>query len=181
MHHTGFPAAWDSTIPLSGRLWLPVLTGLGLGIVAVISDLIAQSSVILAQVLGSQFNVAFPGSVFASVGGSVIWEAFFLIIPLPILLWIISNVVLRGRGQTQTFWVLAVISALSEPALQGGGLMVIANGAIGIPAFAAYVVQGFALNFAAAVYFRWYGLLAAVLVRLAYYVIWHVGYGFFTQ
>jgi hypothetical protein len=41
------------------------------------------------------------------------------------------------------------------------------------------VVESFGHNFASAVLFRRYGLLAAILVRLAYYLVWHVGYGNF--
>jgi hypothetical protein len=63
--------------------------------------------------------------------------------------------------------------------LQGVPLLVLSEGAISAGVFAAYAVHSFTLNFTAAVSFRRYGLLAAVLVRLAYYLVWHVGYGNF--
>jgi hypothetical protein len=46
-------------------------------------------------------------------------ENTFLLLPLPPLLWLISGVLFRGRGQTPTFWALAVLSAAAEPLLQG--------------------------------------------------------------
>ena len=51
------------------------------------------------------------------------------------------------------------------------------RGAITPPVFAAYAAHSCALNGAAVVFFRRAGVLAAVLVRLGYYLVWHVGYG----
>ena len=51
--------------------------------------------------------------------------------------------------------------------------------AISPSVLAAYAVHSYAFNFRAAVSFYRYGLLAPVLVRLAYYLVWHVGYGNF--
>ncbi len=42
-----------------------------------------------------------------------------------------------------------------------------------------YVAESFAHNFASAVFLRRYGLLAAILVRLGHYVVWHIIYGNF--
>ena len=56
-------------------------------------------------------------------------------------------------------------------------LLLLSAGAIGPAAFAAYAVHGYAFNFTAAVGFRRAGLLAAVLVRLGDYLVWHVLYG----
>jgi hypothetical protein len=87
---------------------------------------------------------------------------------------------LGGRGRTQTFWILAILSSAIEPGLtQGPAVLAQTGGAIGPAVFAAYAVHSYAFNFAAAVSFGRYGLLAAVLVRLVYYLIWHVGYGNF--
>lgn len=57
--------------------------------------------------------------------------------------------------------------------------MILANGAIGPAAFAAYALHSYAFNFTATVSFRRYGLLAPVMVRLGNYLIWHVLYGNF--
>jgi hypothetical protein len=178
MHRTGFPAAWDVRYPAARRIALPLIVGVAFGLLASAIDLITGASKILAEIFGTPFNVGFPGSLFASVGGAVKFEAIFLIIPVPILLWLISNVILRGRGQAPTFWILAVISSLLEPVVfQGVPLFILAQGAISLAAFLPVVVDGFGMNFSAAYLFRRYGLLAAVLVRLGHYLIWHVGYG----
>ena len=179
MHRTGFPAAWDARIPASRRLRIPALLGVVLGILAVAIELVTSATEVLETKLGEDFTVAFPGSLLAYSAGAIVWEMVFLLLPVPILLWLISNVALKGRGQARTFWVLAVLSSLLEPAIQGGLLLSESDGALGPGVFVVYVLHAFAFNFAAAVSFRQYGLLAPVLVRLTYYVIWHIGYGNF--
>ena len=179
MHRTGFPAAWDARLPARRRLVLPALIGAGIGLVAVGIDLITGTMKLLEAKMGTAFNPAFPGSVLVSAAGAIKFEFLFLLLPVPVLLWLVSNVALRARGQAPSFWVLAVLSSALEPALQGTSVLAMAEGAIGPGVFAAYVVESFSHNFASAVLFRRYGLLAAVLVRLGYYLIWHVGYGNF--
>ena len=123
--------------------------------------------------------MAFPASLLVYSAGAIKWELLFLLFPVPLLLWLVSGVALRGRAQARTFWVLAALSAAVEPLLQGVPLLVLSAGAIGPAAFAAYAVHGYAFNFAAAVSFRRAGLLAVVLVRLGDYLVWHVLYGNF--
>ncbi len=179
MHRTGFPATWDSRLPVTHRLLLPLLVGAGIGLVASGIDLVTGTTRILEAKLGTAFNPAFPGSVLVSASGAIKFEFLFLLLPVPVLLWFISNVALKGRGQAPTFWVLAVLSSALEPALQGASVLAIAQGAIPTWVFTLYVVESFAHNFASAVLFRRYGLLAAILVRLGHYMIWHVAYGNF--
>ncbi len=73
---------------------------------------------------------------------------------------------LKGRAQEPVFWVLAAITSASEPVvLQGVPLLILSNGLISFPVFAAYAVVSYALNFGQATFFRKYGLLAWVLLR----------------
>ena len=175
---TGFPAAWDARIPAARRLLLPLLVGAGFGALAIVIEEATHSLRILEGILGPA-TVAFPASLLVYSAGAIKWELLFLLFPVPALLWLVSGVALRGRGQTRTFWVLAALSAAVEPLLQGVPLLLLSGGAIGPAAFAAYAAHGYAFNFAAAVGFRRAGLLAAVLVRLGDYAVWHVLYGNF--
>jgi hypothetical protein len=162
---TGFPAPWDARIPAGRRLLLPFAVGVGFGGAAILIEEATRSLHILEAFFGPA-NVAFPASLLTSTAGAIKYELLYLLFIVPTLLWLVSNVALRGRGQTRTFWVLAALSAAIEPATQGIPLLILANGAIGPAAFAAYALHGYAFNFAAAVSFRRYGLLAPVLVRL---------------
>ena len=179
MHRTGFPAAWDARIPAARRLLRPALLGVGLGLLAVASEEITGATKRLEAQLGEPFTVAFPGSLLVYSAGAIVWEMVFLLLPVPLLLWLLSGVALKGRGQAPAFWALAALAAAAEPVLQGGALLGASGGALGPGVFAAYVVHAYAFNFTAAACFRRYGLLAAILVRLAYYLVWHVGYGNF--
>ena len=181
MQQTGFPAAWDSRTPAQRRLLLPVLVGVTFGIFAIAIDQITGATSVLAAKMGSDFNVGFPGSLFVYTGGAIKLESVFRLIPIPILLWLGSSMLLKGRAQTKIFWVLAVLTAAIEPSIQGIPLMQLAGGEIGGLSFAAYAVHAYAFNLAAAVCFRSYGLLGAVLVRFGNYIIWHVGFGFYLQ
>jgi hypothetical protein len=175
---TGFPAAWDARLPAARRLLLPALVGAGFGVLAIAVEEATHSLRTLEGLLGPA-TVAFPASLLVYSAGAIKWELLFLLFPVPALLWLVSGVALRGRGQARTFWGLAALSAAVEPLLQGVPLLVLSGGAIGPAAFAAYAAHGYAFNFAAAVGFRRSGLLAAVLVRLGDYLVWHVLYGNF--
>jgi hypothetical protein len=130
MHRTGFPAAWDTRFPATQRLLFPTLIGAGIGLLAVGIDLVTGTTKLLEAKLGTAFNPAFPGSVLVSASGAIKFELLFLLLPVPVLLWLVSSVVLRGRGQAPTFWVLAVLSSTLEPALQGTSVLALAEGAI---------------------------------------------------
>lgn len=100
-HRTGFPGAWDTSIPASRRLLLPVLLGVGFGALAIVIEEVTRSLHILEAVFGPA-NVAFPASLLTSTDGAIKLELYFLLFPLPLLLWLISGVLLRGRGQNRT-------------------------------------------------------------------------------
>jgi hypothetical protein len=180
-HKTGFPAAWDARIPLKSRFLLPTLLGIGLGILSSAVDAITGASKILEGVLGQPFNVAFPHSLLTSTSQAAQFEVTFLrLLGIPLLLWLISSVMLKGRAQERVFWVLAAITSAIEPfVIQGIPLLILSGGLITPAAFAGYAVVSYALNFGQATFFRKYGLLAAVLLRVVYYLVWHVIYGNF--
>ncbi len=104
-------------------------------------------------------------------------------LPLPLLLWIISNVVLRGRGQNQTFWVLAIMLSLFEPLTQGIGILFLKPSSDLLTPFLTlfmpYFITDYPLNLGQAALFRKYGFLASFAMRLGFYLAWHIAYGNF--
>ena len=177
---TGFPAAWDARVSNRQRLLIPALVGFGIGAVAIVLDLLSGGSEAVARATGQpSFNIDFPGSLLAYSAGGILVDVEYRLFPVPLLLWLISGVLLRGRGQTRTFWVLAAVSTLFEPLLQGVGLFILGGGAITVGMLAAYMVTAIPLNFAQVLFYRRYGLVASVLARQAYYLVWHILYGNF--
>jgi len=177
---TGFPAAWDARVSNRQRLLIPALVGLGLGTLAIPIDLLTGGTERLAVVIGQpSFNIDFPGSLLAYSAGGILVDVQYRLFAVPLLLWLVSNVLLRGRGQVPTFWATAAISTLLEPLTQGVALFILGGGAITLGMLAAYMVTALSLNFAQVLFYRRYGLVASVLVRQAYYLVWHILYGNF--
>ncbi len=177
---TGFPTAWDRRVSNWQRLLIPVLVGGGIGALAVAIDLLTGGSEAVARATDQpSFNIDFPGSLLAYSAGGILVDVQYRLFTVPFLLWLISSVLLRGRGQVPTFWVLAAVSTLFEPLLQGVGLFIMGGGAITIGMLAAYMVTAISLNVAQVLFYRRYGMVASILVRQAYYLVWHIAYGNF--
>ncbi len=176
---TGFPDALAANISNRQRLFLPLLLGMGIALLEVGVELITHGTRLLAADLGGQFNVNFPASLIVYPSGVPMIEAYYRLFPLPFLLFVISNLILRKRGQAATFWVLAIILSLLEPLSQMGSVALSQSSrlpagweAMVIPA----AVLTYALNLSQAFAFRRYGLLASVAIRLGEYLIWHIAF-----
>jgi hypothetical protein len=168
-HRTGFPAA--------GYVGpLPILIGLALGLVMSGGDVVfGWTRYFATQHALASFNAPFPGSLLFYSGGAIIVEVFYRLLPIPLLLWLISRVVLRGRAETPVFWTLAVLTSFIEPVTQ--------DLADFRPELLVLIVSQFmpdyVLNLSQAALFRRYGFLASIVVRVVFYLVWHVAYGNF--
>jgi hypothetical protein len=179
MHRTGFPAAWDTRIPARQRLLLPFLIGAITGALSIGLELSFGLLSNFQETTGLKVTIGFPQSILAYSSIASFLEFQYLLLPVPLLLWLISAVILRGRGQTATFWVLAVLSSCIELVLQSVALSSVEGVAIEPLVLGSYLTNAFLCNFGAAVMFRRYGLLAPVLVRVGNYMVWHVLFGNF--
>jgi hypothetical protein len=172
-HRTGFPAAWDEGGANRARLLLPGLLGAGFGALTIAVDrLTGQSQAFVAQMGLERFHMPLPASLVFYPGGAIIVEVFYRLLPIPLLLWLASNLLLRGRGQQGIFWVLAILTSAIEPGTQNLAML-----DRGLAPFAALFGFGFAVNLSQAAVFRRAGFLAALVVRLGDYFVWHVLYG----
>jgi hypothetical protein len=166
---TGFPDWWDARISARGRLLLPAGIGLGAGVLfLVVERLTSFEQLALASTGQASINVPFPASLFFYPAGAIITEILYRLAPLPLLLWLISNVVLRHRFERQVFWVVAVLVSLIEPASQVG----VFQGHTEVMALLFPAI--FAINLLEVWLFRTYGFVAPLTLRLAYYLIWHI-------
>jgi hypothetical protein len=169
---TGFPDIWDTNISNWQRFLVPAITGLVYGAITVLVEFMGARRHPLQ--LSSDFNVKFPLSIPFYAYGAVFLEILLRLFALPFLIWLISNLVLRHRWQTQVFWLVAILVALYEPlpymtdALHQTGVLSALRILVG-PLFVA--------NLVAAYIFRKYGFLAPLVMRLSFYLIWHIIYG----
>jgi hypothetical protein len=181
---TGFPDALDRAISNRQRFVIPLLVGAGLGVLAILIDQFTHGTKFVEMQSGeASFNIYFPASLFVYSGGIVMIEAIFRIFTIPFFLWLISNLILRGRGQERTFWILAFVLSLFEPATQGLGILFLKPSTdplmLLLTQFLPYFVTNYPLNLGQAAFFRKYGFLASFTMRLGFYVMWHVVYGNF--
>jgi hypothetical protein len=175
-HRTGFPSAWDIRVSNRQRFLYPTLFGLAIALVEIVVDTIFHGTQLFRNMSGlAAFNAPFPGSLLFYPGGAILVEVIYRLLPLPLLLWLVSNVALRGRGQLQVFWALALLTSFQEPISQTMATFQAGFVGLAVSLFGAI----FALNLGQAVFFRRYGFLAAVIARVAMYLVWHIVYGNF--
>ena len=172
---TGFPAAWGEPIPARKRLVFPCVTGIVLGVVAIITELATDwTKIVASQMHLPSIHIDFPASALIYPGGAIIVEVFYRIFPVPLFLWLISGVFLRGRHQERVFWILAIFTALLEPVSQDLHAVIAGPARF---AFACVFAEDYTLNIAQAWTFRRYGFLSAILLRVVFYLLWHVLWG----
>ena len=166
---TGLPDLWDPSIPPRKWLLLPAAVGLGLGVLSLVFAAFSGSAQIMAEAANvPSISVPFPESIVFYSGGAIVVEALYRLIPITLTLWLIANVIMRKRGQTTVFWILAVLTSAVEPAGLVGFLA-------GHPeVILVMVVATFGMNIFEAYLFWRYGLLAPLAFRLAFYLVWHV-------
>jgi hypothetical protein len=162
---TGFPDMWGA----SPRNWFPISALLGLGAAGILILLN------LIQPLGA-INVPFPISILFYAQGGIETEIVLHLIPIPILLWLISSLILRNSGQEQVFWGVAIVLSLCEPL---GMISVISQTGLLeqsiIPIF--MIIVSYSMNLIGAYLFRMFGFLAPLTMRLSVYLAWHVVFG----
>jgi len=171
---TGFPEPLGAGISRTRWLLVPALLGLAFGVLEVAFDL-ATGGTRLAAALTHQpsFTIDFPQSVLIYSGGTVIVEVIFRLLPLPLLLWLISTVVLRKRAQGTVFWALALLTSALEPlGLYGDFLAVLPAGLL-----VGLFVSDYAMNLTQAAVFANYVFLPMLVVPLAGYLVLHILYG----
>jgi hypothetical protein len=162
---TGFPEMWGA----SPKQWVLIPTVLGLGAAGILILLN------LIQPLG-EINVPFPISILFYTQGGIEAEIVLHLIPIPLLLWLISSVILRNRWQEPVFWGVAIVLSLCEPlgmisAISQTGLL---EQSI-IPIF--MIIVSYSMNLIGACLFRKFGFLAPLTMRLSLYLAWHVVFG----
>lgn len=165
---TGFPAPFGNGVSPLRRFGIPLTVGLGLGALFLLTDMVSGFSRLQAAAFGlDTVVIPPPGGLIIYSAGAIYSEALFRLLPLPLLLWLFSSLLLRGQHQQRTFWALAVLTSLLEPLAQSPVTRILPP-----PTFAAVLAQQFAGNLAQAFFFRRYGLLASIALRLAFYLVY---------
>lgn len=145
------------------KLLIPILIGLSFGLL----DLIIIESILPHPIHQSlpPYTQPFPYSIFLYFSGALEIEVFYRLIPITLVL-ILASRIKNGNYLNQTFWIIAVLTAIREPLEQWPS---------GPTWFVFYaVVSGFAMNLIQAYYFKINGFLTSLTIRLSHYFIWHI-------
>jgi hypothetical protein len=165
---TGFSGMWQADIPHSKRFLLPLLVGAAIGVVTILFDL-------LEPVTGESL-IKFPTSLVAYPLAGILEEIIFRLFLTTTLVWIVSNMILRGRHQEGVFWGVSIFLSAFYTLSQIDAY----NRLIGTPdllTLARFFIV-IAANFILAAYFyRRYGFLAAISMRMGDYFVWYILWG----
>jgi hypothetical protein len=128
------------------------------------------------QPLGSEVQIAFRASLVVYPMAGILEEILLRLFLTTMLVWLVSAVILRGRGQQTVFWVVAVVVGLMYAMLQMAAYTMVA-GEVTFLAGVWFLVQIGCYFVVAAYIYRRYGFLAAVAMRMGDYLIWHIIWG----
>ena len=167
---SGFPGAWDAKVNNRQRLVLPILAGLVLGSLFLATDVSTGFSRLQEeQGLVRSTDIAFPASLVFYPAAAIFAEVVYRLLTIPLLLGLIS-IFVRGQSSREVvFWGLAILTSLIEPVTNNAAAQVLAPLALVF-----VLVQSFGANFLQAVLFRKYGFLASILLRVAFYIPYHI-------
>jgi len=165
----GFAEMMDATISNKQRFLIPSLVGLGFGVVSVIFDVL--------QPLGADIQIKLPGSLLVYPIGGVLEEIMFRLLLTTFLVWFISTIIFKGKRQNQVFWIVAIVVGLFYAFLQIGGYAMLTGLRVELLVALRFIVLIGVFFILAAYLFRKYGFLAAVSMRLADYLIFHIIWG----
>jgi membrane protease YdiL (CAAX protease family) len=175
----GFTGISSPEVNNRQRLLIPGIIGLALGVVLILADLLFSRF----NGIGRLLHPSFPASIFASLSAGIGEEILFRLFFIPFWVWIISSLILRGRGRNPVFWVITIVSALVFALGHLPALMLLFNFTSVSQISPALILQIVLLNgvisIFAAYYMRKYGFLAAVSIHFWTDVVWHVVWGLF--
>lgn len=165
---TGFPEIWSATVSNRQRFLLPAIIGLVYGVITVAKDLSNPAPI----------HLKLPLSLVFYAYGATFLEMMLRLFAIPLLMWLISNVILRGRWQTTVFWLAVIVAALYEPLPYIREDLANASGMANLVVLVEWILQPlFLANVVSGWLFRKYGFLAPLTFRLSFYLVWHIIYG----
>jgi hypothetical protein len=100
-------------------------------------------------------------------GGAIIVNALYYLLPIPLFVWLVAAV-RRRPASRRVLWGVAGLAAAIEPLTQD--LRFPGDPRVGALVFA----QDYALNLAQVYAFVNFGFGASVVLRIAFYLVWHV-------
>jgi hypothetical protein len=165
----GFPGMWESQVSNKQRFWIPILMGLGLGLVMFLFDLVHP--------LGREAQTKFPDSLIVFSLAGIIEEIIIHLFLTTLLIWLISGLLLKGRYQEPIFWLVAVGGAMVYWLAQVNAIMTYFPEQFSITVAVQIFLVIIVTITGGAYFFRKSGFLAALSLRYGFYLVWHIIWG----
>ncbi len=167
----GLPELLNTSVSNRQRFWQPLL----IGFLFAIPDVIIVGFLMHPEPYTSlpPFLQPFPYSLSLYSSGALDIEIFYRLIPITLLLWLISEKLLKGKHREIVFWSVAILTAIREPLEQWPS---------GNTLFILYALgSGFAMNLWQAYQYKKAGFLGALMIRYGHYLIWHILLGVYIE
>jgi hypothetical protein len=161
----GFPEMWDPRVP-SPRKWiLPLILGAITGAGSIVFDLIRP----ISEVYGlKSIHHPLPEGIVVYVYAALISEILFHLLPIPLMMFLFSKLLLRQKYPNAVFWIVAAFASLWESrpyVMQPEQWNWIETGRHSV----SYIANLFEIWL-----FRSFGFLASLEQRLVSYSFWHI-------
>ncbi len=175
----GLPEIWDGRVSNQQRFVIPALLGVALGIVLIIGDSLFAP----INGIGHFPHPPFPTSIVAAITAGIGEETMFRLFFISFWTWLISRIILRGRGFTPVYWIFSVFSAVAFGIAHLPSIMYLYHwtSMSEVPSvlLAEMILLNGLIGLAAAYLFKKFGFLAPVGVHLWCDIVWHVIWGAF--
>jgi Type II CAAX prenyl endopeptidase Rce1-like len=171
------PDIWTVTVSNRQRFLIPALVGLGSGIFFILIDLMFSPINGIGRLTHPPFPTSIVASISAGIGEEIVFRLFFI----SFWTWLVSQVVLRARWQTQVYAVFSFLSAIAFSMAHLPAFMFLQGWSdlsqVPPMLFVELLLLNSTLSLLAAYFFKKYGFLAPVGIHFWSDMIWHALWG----
>lgn len=173
----GYPDLLDARVTHHRRFIKPCIVGLWLGLLFIIADNVFSRFHHYGPLPHPPFPTSLVASLTAGIGEEMVFRLFFI----PLLVWLISHVVLKGELERLIYWNAAIFSAVFFSLGHIPAVMMLYGfdslSDIPSPMMAELFVLNGTFSIVAAYFLRRSGYLAAVTLHTSANIVWHVIWG----
>lgn len=123
----------------------------------------------------ADMNILFPKSILFYPAIGFLVEIVFHVLPLTIFLTSLT-IIFKNISYASILWICILIVALLEPAFQA--MPMVSSNLFPFWAVAMVSLNIFIFNLSQLLIFRRYDFISMYSFRLAYYLFWHIGWGY---
>lgn len=173
---SGFPKITDDRINKKERFILPMVTGLIIGVTMVMGDLFFDGINNYGKLPHPEFVMSFLASISAGIGEEIV----FRLLLISFIMWLFGIKILKGKHNPKVFVIAVIISSVAFAASHTPSFIFILEQQgksfgfiLGLELF----ILNTLVSVFAAIYYKRYGIIAAMGIHFWADIMWHVIYG----